>query len=79
MGAFVVAAEAGVPVVPVGVQATRAIMRPDQWFPRHGAVTVTVGEPVAPEGQDWAAALDLRDATRAAVLPLRGEPDLGQG
>ena len=36
MGAFVVAARAGVPVVPVGVQGTRAILRAGQWFPRRG-------------------------------------------
>ncbi len=79
MGAFVVAAEAGVVVVPVGIRGTRSILRADHWFPRRGAITITIGAPIAPEGKDWTAAIHLRDAARAEVLRLCGEPDLAQG
>jgi 1-acyl-sn-glycerol-3-phosphate acyltransferase len=75
MGAFVVAARAGVPVVPVGVQGTRAILRAEQWFPRRGMVRVTVGAPVRPQGCDWGAAVALRDAVRAQIAQYCGEPD----
>jgi 1-acyl-sn-glycerol-3-phosphate acyltransferase len=75
MGAFVVAARAGVPVVPVGVQGTRTILRAEQWFPRRGLVRVTVGAPVRPQGSDWSAAVALRDAARTQIARYCGEPD----
>ena len=43
LGAFVAAREAGVPVVPIAIRGTRAILWGDSWFPRRGAVTVTIG------------------------------------
>ena len=50
-------------------------MASDTWFPRRGAVAVTVGAPLSPEGEGWAEAVRLRDAARAAILPHCGEPD----
>ncbi|MEK9133316.1 MAG: lysophospholipid acyltransferase family protein, partial [Pseudomonadota bacterium] len=76
MGAFVAAAEAGVPLVPITIRGTRSILRSDQWFPRRGTMAVTIGTPVQPEGSDWAAAIRLRDAARAEILRHCGEPDL---
>ena len=34
LGAFTVAAEAGVPVIPVAIRGTRSILRADNWLPR---------------------------------------------
>jgi 1-acyl-sn-glycerol-3-phosphate acyltransferase len=76
MGAFVAAAEAGVPVVPVTIRGTRSLLRADSWFPHRGAVHVSVGAPILPVGTDWATAVRLRDAARAALLSHLGEPDL---
>ncbi|MFY9922775.1 MAG: 1-acyl-sn-glycerol-3-phosphate acyltransferase, partial [Mycobacterium sp.] len=76
MGAFVVAAKAGVPVVPVAICGTRAILRPEHDFPRRGSVDITIGAPVQPTGTDWAAAVKLQRAVRDAVLRLSGEPDV---
>ncbi len=73
MGAFVVAAEAGVAVVPVGIRGTRSILRDGHWLVRRGAITITIGVPITPEGKDWTAAIQLRDAARAEVLHLGGE------
>jgi 1-acyl-sn-glycerol-3-phosphate acyltransferase len=75
LGAFVAAAEAGVPVVPVAIRGTRSILRPDHWFPRRGTVSVTIGAPILPEGTDWPAAVRLRDATRVEIRKHCGEPD----
>ena len=75
MGAFMVAARAGVPVVPVGVQGTRTILRAEQWFPRPGMVRVTVGAPRRPQGSDWGAAVALRDTVRTQIARYCGEPD----
>ena len=79
MGAFLVAAQAGVPVVPVGIRGTRSILRSDQWFPRRGALRVLIGEPVVSSGNDLAAAATLRAAARQRVLSLCGEPELVSG
>ena len=76
MGAFVVAARAGVPVVPVAIRGTRAILRPEHHFPRWGAVDITIGQPVQPVGTDWAAAVGLQRKARDAVLRLSAEPDV---
>lgn len=76
MGAFVVAAEAGLPVVPIGIRGSRSLLRSGSWFPRRGALNVSFGPPVMPEGEDWSAAVKLRDLARAQILKLSGEPDL---
>ena len=76
MGAFVVAAQAGVPVVPLALHGTRSLLRSGQWLPRRGVVRLTFGAPLLPSGTDWTAALQLRDAARAAILRHCGEPDL---
>jgi 1-acyl-sn-glycerol-3-phosphate acyltransferase len=75
MGAFVVAAQANVPVVPVGLSGTRSILRADQWFPRRGTIRLTLGTPIRPQGSDWAAAVTLRNAVRAQIARSCGEPD----
>ena len=76
MGAFVVAAQVGVPVVPVAIRGTREILRPEHRFPRHGAVNIIIGEPIAPTLTDWSAAVALQRKARTAVLRLSGEPDV---
>jgi 1-acyl-sn-glycerol-3-phosphate acyltransferase len=76
LGAFVVAAQTGVPVIPMAIRGTRSILRAGQWFPRRGAVRLSIGTPIEPEGNDWAAAVALRDAARAQMLQMCGEPDL---
>lgn len=76
MGAFMAAAEAQVPIVPIGITGTRSILRADSWFIRHGRIEVVIAPPIEPEGQDWQALLMLRDRARAAVLAGCGEPDL---
>jgi 1-acyl-sn-glycerol-3-phosphate acyltransferase len=76
MGAFVAAAEASAPVVPVVIRGTRSILRSDSWFPRRGAVMVTVCEAIVPHGRDWNSAVSLRNQARQEILDHLGEPDL---
>lgn len=83
MGAFVAAAEADLPVVPVTIRGSRSILRSDTWFPHHGAITVTIGAAIYPDGlrenesdNSWAIAVKLRDAARKDILRHCGEPDL---
>ena len=76
MGAFLVAAEAGIPIVPVTITGTRSALRGDQWFPRRSRIRVHIGAPLMPSGAGFEAALRLRDAARAKILSRCGEPDL---
>jgi len=78
MGTFVIAAQSGVPVVPVTLRGTRSALRDGQWLFRRASLSATFSAPIAPEGTDWNAAIRLRDATRAEMLRLCGEPDLGE-
>ncbi|MGB8400085.1 AMP-binding protein [Bradyrhizobium sp.] len=78
LGAFKVAAEANLPVLPGTIRGTRSLLRSDQWFPRRTAVTVEIGEPVMPSGTDFGSVLRLRDEVRRSVLSRCGEPDLGE-
>lgn len=76
MGAFLAAAQAALPVVPIAIRGTRAVLPGGGWRPRRGAVTITIGVPLRPAGSDWNAALALRDAARAHILHYCGEADL---
>ncbi len=75
MGAFVAAVQAGVPVVPVVMRGTRAMLPDGVWFPRRAQLEVTVCEPIAPAGSGWHDAIALRDEARRAILARNGEPD----
>jgi 1-acyl-sn-glycerol-3-phosphate acyltransferase len=77
MGAFAVAVDAGVPIVPVAIRGTRSIFRDEARRFRRGTVTVSVAPPIHPEGMGWHAEVRLRDQVRAAILERCGEPDLG--
>jgi 1-acyl-sn-glycerol-3-phosphate acyltransferase len=76
LGAFLVAAQEGVPVIPVTLIGTRAILRGEQWLPRRGMITIRFDAPVFPDGDDFAAAVRLRDRVRAVLLEHCAEPDL---
>jgi 1-acyl-sn-glycerol-3-phosphate acyltransferase len=79
MGGFIVAADAGRPIVPLAIRGTRSILRPDSWLPRRGKVQVTIGEAIEPDLESterWALALHLRNRAREFILAHCGEPDL---
>lgn len=67
LGAFLIAARAGVPVVPAAVDGTRGILPNRRWWMSHGQIRVRVQPPVTPDGRDREAALKLRDQAWAAV------------
>jgi len=75
-GAFQVAAQAGIPVVPVALRGVRSVLRDGTWYARRHPMAVTFGAPIAPDGDDWNAAVRLRDRVRAEVLKHCGEQDL---
>ncbi|MGH6815435.1 MAG: AMP-binding protein, partial [Hyphomicrobiaceae bacterium] len=76
LGAFLVAAKAGLPIVPLTLRGTRFILRDGQWWPRRGPIELHIGQPIMPDGAAFEAAVRLRDAARAEILSRSGEPDL---
>jgi 1-acyl-sn-glycerol-3-phosphate acyltransferase len=78
LGAFSVACAAGAAVLPIAISGTRSILRGEQWFPRRGSVSVNVLEPLTPDGQDFAAAIALRDKARSMILTHCGEPAMAE-
>ncbi|MDP2620955.1 MAG: AMP-binding protein [Hyphomicrobiales bacterium] len=78
LGAFLVAAQTGTPVIPVAIRGTLSVLRGGQWFPRRGAISVHIGTPIRVDGTDFEAAVRLRDAARAVILAHCGEPDLAR-
>lgn len=85
LGAFITAAQAGVPIVPIAIRGTRSILRAGSWFPRHGRITITIGQAITKDSlkdfdklDEWNTALKLRDATREHILRYCGEPALSQ-
>jgi 1-acyl-sn-glycerol-3-phosphate acyltransferase len=75
MGAFAAAAQARVPVQPVALSGTREILRGAGLLPWPGTARVSVGPEILPDGDDWQAAVRLRDEARTFVLAHCGEPD----
>ena len=78
LGAFVIAVDRQVGVVPVILRGTRSVLRDGEWLPRRGNVSVHIGEVSRPDGGDFAAAVRLRDRVRSAMLAHANEPDLVQ-
>ena len=83
LGAFKVAAQAGVPVIPVAIRGTRSMLRAKSWFPRRGAIHIVIGEAIHPHdveqetGKDeWEMLIKLRNRCRTFILRHISEPDL---
>jgi 1-acyl-sn-glycerol-3-phosphate acyltransferase len=75
-GAFVAADRAGVPVVPVVIRGTRAILPAERALCRPGEIEIEVLEPLSPGAEGADRARRLLAASRRAMLARLGEPDL---
>lgn len=76
LGAFELAAERRVPVIPLALRGTRRVLRAGEWLPRHGAIHLWVGKPIYSEGEGWRAAVSLRDRALEQIAAHCGEPRL---
>lgn len=70
-GAFLIAARAGVPVLPIGIRGSRRFYGGTRRLPRWRPIDIEIRPPIAPSPD----AMELRDAARAQVLAVCGEPD----
>jgi 1-acyl-sn-glycerol-3-phosphate acyltransferase len=76
LGAFKMAAVARVPVCPISMKGTRFILRDDNRLLSWGKITVTVSEPIMPQGDDWKSVTELRQKVREQIALYCGEPTL---
>ena len=76
LGAFQAAAAEHVPIIPLALKGTRSVLRDGRWLPRRGPVEAVFGAPLLPRADEdrFAAAVRLRDETRAFILQHCGEP-----
>lgn len=76
LGAFKVAVEGDIPIIPIGINSTRHILRANEYLFKPHALTVTACDPIYPEGIEWQQVTQLRDKTRAEIAKYCGEPTL---
>jgi 1-acyl-sn-glycerol-3-phosphate acyltransferase len=76
LGAFRLACEAGVPVVPIALRGTRTALQDGTWLPRHVPIEVEVLPPIAPTGKTLTDIVRLRDLTADAIAAHIDEPRL---
>ena len=76
MGAFVLAAQADVPLVPAVLDGTRQLLPAKAVLPRPASVTLRIEPPLAARGFGWNDAVALRDEARR-VLGSRLAPTAG--
>ena len=76
LGAFLTAAEARVPIVPIAIRGTRSLLPPGHGFPRRASIVVDVNDPITTEQPGWAGAVELQQAARVAVLRACAEADI---
>jgi 1-acyl-sn-glycerol-3-phosphate acyltransferase len=69
-GAFMLAMEAGVPVVPTVVSGSYEIMRPGSWSIRPRAIHLHFGIPISTAGFDVANAGELTERVRGEMLAM---------
>jgi 1-acyl-sn-glycerol-3-phosphate acyltransferase len=71
LGAFLAAASAGVPLLPVTIRGSRDLLPAGTWLPRRSALEVEIGAPLLAPPQETATvfsrAVRLREAARACI------------
>ncbi len=84
MGAFHMASELNLPIIPITIHGTRSILREGELaIPRRGTISITIGEPLICKkskedlGKDhWSQAVKLKQLARKTILDHCHEPDL---
>jgi len=83
LGAFSIAAQSDADIIPIAIQGTRSILRPEEWFPQYGNITIEIGEKltlskIEKDMDDWRKTLILSKKSREFILKHCQEPDLVQ-
>ena len=67
MGAFVLAAQADVPLVPAVLTGTRRLLPAGAWLPRPARVALRISPPLSASGFGWNSAVALREEARTVL------------
>jgi len=78
-GAFVLAVQGQVPLVPIAVLGSRDVMAKGAFRIRKGPITLRIGEPIPTEGATIRDRNRLLKASWQAIAELKGERDLPTG
>jgi len=81
MGAFTLAVEKNLSIIPIAIEGTRSILRPNSWFIHAGEINLYIGERISLDKQQkelsaWEKALYLAQESRKFILEHCQEPDL---
>jgi 1-acyl-sn-glycerol-3-phosphate acyltransferase len=74
-GGFMLALQAGVPIVPIGIAGTQRVLPPGLGAIRFGPVAVSVGEPISTEGLDISDRAWIMEQVEAAILAQRRQAE----
>lgn len=66
-GAFALAMEFGLPVVPVTIDGAYSVMPRQAMLPRYGTITLTIHRPIYPDGEGRHDLAQLMERSRAAI------------
>lgn len=75
-GAFAAAVSGGLPVIPLAIEGSRAILPAGRWLPRPGRLDLTTYAPIPCTGEGRQEMVRLARAARAVLLRGVSEPDL---
>jgi 1-acyl-sn-glycerol-3-phosphate acyltransferase len=75
LGAFKLAAETGIPVVPLALVGTRRLLRDGTWIPRRVPISLEVGAPIEVE-DSFAAIVRAKEQAADDIAGRAGEPRL---
>jgi 1-acyl-sn-glycerol-3-phosphate acyltransferase len=75
-GAFAAAINSGLPIVPVVISGSRALMPAATILPRHGRLSIDMLAPIEPGNPAFASSRDLAELARQRILTVLDEPDL---
>ncbi|NCF23529.1 MAG: hypothetical protein GWP60_03240 [Gammaproteobacteria bacterium] len=75
-GAFMAAIKGGMPVVPIAISGTRAMLGAGRALPRPGPIRVNILAPILPDNAAYGNHHTLAETARQRILSALDEPDL---
>jgi fatty-acyl-CoA synthase len=76
LGAFRVSVETNTALLPIAIHGTRQILREGEYLLKPRLITVTVGELILPQNEDWQEIIRLRREAYEQIARNCGEPSL---
>lgn len=75
-GAFKIATENNLPVLPVALSGTREVLRSHEWLLKPNTISVTVGELIYPNENSWQEITRLQSQSRVFIVSHCGESSI---